>query len=355
MDVRKGICVNFDVCSIADKNRGVKKPVPVEISILDDPDCPECGSPLQIIEDKKSSLPVGLLAGVAAAVVALGAGAFFLFSGGGGAKATATLNPPSVTVMVDNTERLTIATDPEDAAQKLTWTWTSDDESVATVSRSGVVTGVAPGNATITATAKKVSASAQVTVEPNNPVVSVTLSQNALSLRVNGTTSLAATVAPDNAANPTLAWSSTDETVATVSDGTVTALKAGTAVIKATSTDGSNISAECNVTVTETAAPAPATGGGGSSRTYSFGRYEGAIVNGRPQGTGTMTYTCRVQIAKQAQPRHTYTAERGDSFTGTWHNGDIEHGVLTRSNGEQITITAGRRPSPYDLTNDRCE
>ena len=94
---------------------------------------------------------------------------------------------------------------------------------------------------------------------------------------------------------------------------------------------------------------------GTATLTFAFGTFEGDVVDGRPHGRGTMTYTCRVHIARHTAPRHTHFAEAGDSFTGNWWNGDIEHGVLTRRNGESITITAGRRPSPHDLRNDRCE
>ena len=88
--------------------------------------------------------------------------------------------------------------------------------------------------------------------------------------------------------------------------------------------------------------------------TYSFGRYEGKRVNGIPDGQGTMYYTCRVQIAKHG--RSTYYAEAGDTFVGTWGNGDIVNGKLLDSNNNQkAAILAGKRPNPYDLTNDRCE
>ncbi len=67
---------------------------------------------------------------------------------------------------------------------------------------------------------------------------------------VGDTISLVATVKPANADNPDLVWSSSNESVATVDIyGNVTAIAPGTAVIKASSTDGSNKSASCTVTV----------------------------------------------------------------------------------------------------------
>lgn len=63
---------------------------------------------------------------------------------------------------------------------------------------------------------------------------------------------ISATVLPEDATNKTLSWSSSDENVATVNDsGLVTLIKKGTAVITASATDGSGVSAECAVVVTE--------------------------------------------------------------------------------------------------------
>lgn len=80
-------------------------------------------------------------------------------------------------------------------------------------------------------------------------VTSVTLNTYALSLEVGKTGKLSATVLPDSAANKSITWSSSKTDVASVSsNGTVTAKKAGTAVITATAVNGKN--ASCTVTVT---------------------------------------------------------------------------------------------------------
>lgn len=80
-------------------------------------------------------------------------------------------------------------------------------------------------------------------------VTSVTLNTYALSLEVGKTGKLSATVLPASAANKSITWSSSKTDVASVSsNGTVTAKKAGTAVITATATNGK--SASCTVTVT---------------------------------------------------------------------------------------------------------
>ena len=85
-------------------------------------------------------------------------------------------------------------------------------------------------------------------------VTGVTLSQSEAAMTVGGETlTLTATVAPDNATDKTVVWTSSDPTVATVADGVVTAVAAGTANITVTTTDG-NYTATCVVTVT---APEP--------------------------------------------------------------------------------------------------
>ena len=80
-------------------------------------------------------------------------------------------------------------------------------------------------------------------------VTSVTLNNATLNLEVGKTGKLSATVLPASAADKSITWSSSKTDVASVSlDGTVTAKKAGTAVITATAVNGKN--ASCTVTVT---------------------------------------------------------------------------------------------------------
>ena len=81
-------------------------------------------------------------------------------------------------------------------------------------------------------------------------VSGITLSKTSLTMTANGqTASLTATVNPDNAANKNITWSSSDSSVVTVVNGTVTAIANGTADITATAADGSGVSAKCSVTV----------------------------------------------------------------------------------------------------------
>ena len=89
-------------------------------------------------------------------------------------------------------------------------------------------------------------------------VTGITLSSTSLSLAVAQTAQLTATVAPSNATNKTVSWSSSNSAVAAVVNGLVTAAGAGSVIITASSTDGSTVNATTSVTVS--AAPIRITG-----------------------------------------------------------------------------------------------
>jgi len=139
-------------------------------------------------------------------------------------------------------------------------TWTTTNKDVATVNSSGKVTARGVGATSIVATAKDGGYSAVCTIIVTNgaeiPVVAptgITLSKTTTSLTVGGTERITATVAPANATNKTVTWTSLNPTIATVNNGLITAVSAGEATIKATV--GDNISATCVVTVTEATGP----------------------------------------------------------------------------------------------------
>ena len=88
-------------------------------------------------------------------------------------------------------------------------------------------------------------------------VTGITLSQTAASMTVGGETlTLTATVAPEDATDKTVTWTSSDPTVATVANGVLTAVAAGTATITATATNGTedttdDKTATCTIMVTD--------------------------------------------------------------------------------------------------------
>ena len=128
--------------------------------------------------------------------------------------------------------------------------WSSSDPSVASVSE-GKVTALKPGKATITVTTDDGgrTATCEVTVNAKvYPVESVSLDRTSAELTEGDEITLAATVKPDNATNKGVSWSSSDPSVASVSEGKVTALKPGKATITVTTDDGGR-TATCEVTV----------------------------------------------------------------------------------------------------------
>ena len=135
-------------------------------------------------------------------------------------------------------------------------TWTSSDDTVATVDENGVVTAVSAGAAVITVTTEDGSLTASCTVTVTVPVTGVSLDKDEMSLTVGETGTLTATVTPENATNGNITWASDKADVATVDEnGVVSAVSAGTAVITVTTEDGS-LTASCTVTV----APKPSSG-----------------------------------------------------------------------------------------------
>ena len=78
---------------------------------------------------------------------------------------------------------------------------------------------------------------------------SIAIDYETVSIRLNESVTLTATVLPETTANKVVVWSSSDENIATVENGIVTAHTIGEATITATTTDGTNLSATCKVTV----------------------------------------------------------------------------------------------------------
>ena len=151
----------------------------------------------------------------------------------------------------DSPLALTATITPSNASDKSV-VWSSSDASVASVTAgSGLdatVTPVAAGTATITVSTPdgKFSASCVLTVKQH--VTGVSISKSSLTLYTGQTETLSAQVKPDDATDTRLTWSSSDKTVATVANGLVTALKAGSTQIRVTSFEG-GFQDVCNLTV----------------------------------------------------------------------------------------------------------
>ena len=130
------------------------------------------------------------------------------------------------------------------------------------------------------------------------PVSSVSLNKNSLSITVNETVQLTATISPSNATNQAVTWSSSSPSVASVDQsGRVTGKMTGSTTVMVTTQNGSK-TASCNVTVT--AASSGGTGGAGSGGSDSETDSSGLVVIKYP-------------VAKKANP--TYWGALGDSIT----------------------------------------
>lgn len=160
-----------------------------------------------------------------------------------------TLDANSLELQEGDSQSLTATISPSNANNKKVL-WISSNSSVATVAE-GVVTAVKAGQATITAKSDDggKTATCEVSVVAKAVLVeSVSLDKTSVELKEGEEVSLTATVKPGNATNKNVIWSSSNETVASVTDGKVSALKSGETTITVTTEDGAK-TAECTITV----------------------------------------------------------------------------------------------------------
>ena len=161
------------------------------------------------------------------------------------------LNKSTTSLTEGESETLTATITPSNATGDKTVKWSSSNEAVAAVDSNGKVTAKKAGTAVITATSSNgKTAGCTVTVKQKEiAITGISLNKSTTSLTEGESETLTATITPSNATgDKTVKWSSSNEAVAAVdSNGKVTAKKAGTAVITATSSNGK--SASCTVTV----------------------------------------------------------------------------------------------------------
>ena len=163
-------------------------------------------------------------------------------SGSGEDLGPITLSVSSATIMVGESLSLTV-----NNLQGRSISWSSSKTDVATVS-DGNVEGKSVGTSTIIAKVGQYEASCLITVESNvPPVEAISLYPSSLSLDKGQSATIYATITPSNAGKPEdIAWTSSNESVAKVQNGVVSANAAGNSVITASL---KGLSASCNVTV----------------------------------------------------------------------------------------------------------
>ncbi len=256
---RNGKCINFGNCAKADRQEII------ELDITEDFLCPECNGDLEETIIKPAG-PNKLLIGIIAAVVVFGGGIGAYFAMNSGKKE---IKPEKI---------------------------------------------------------EDVQAQQMILVS------SLSLNKTSLDITEKGTAQLTLGIQPDDATNKSVEWSSSDASVATVDEkGMVTAVKEGAAVVSVQATDESNQKASCSVTVNKggkvSERPQPQGGGNDTTGTGSGtvkvpgGTYKGELKNGKPDGSGTITYSAYTRIsAKDLKERY---ANAGDYVTGQFRNGEV--------------------------------
>ena len=126
-------------------------------------------------------------------------------------------------------------------------TWTSSDETVATV-ENGEITAISKGTATVTATSVDGGFKKTCAVTVYQPVNSITLDRQTLTMEIGDVLTLTATLLPADADDTTVTWTSSNEGAATVANGVVTAVGEGKTTVTVTTSDGV-LSADCAITV----------------------------------------------------------------------------------------------------------
>ncbi|MBX4268101.1 Ig-like domain-containing protein [Clostridium estertheticum] len=161
-----------------------------------------------------------------------------------------TLTPNMVTLKIKGTTTLTPKIFPLDASNK-TVIWYSGNEDVAKVSDKGVVTAITPGSAGIIGKTVDGEYRVYCLIYVPEEVNSITLSQNNVKFALGDTPiTISAKIMPDNLSMKSITWTSSNYGIANVdSNGRVTPMSGGSAVITATSTYDKTKKATCNVTV----------------------------------------------------------------------------------------------------------
>ena len=161
------------------------------------------------------------------------------------------IEAPVKTIFIGQTMSMDPVFTPDTASIRKV-TWNSRRPQVATVDENGVVTAVSKGQATIEAKALDGSGVTGVlTINVAQEVTEVSLKEPEATLPVKRQLRVNATALPKEADNRRLTWESSDESIATVRNGEVTAKKAGTCEIYAISESNPSVRAAFHLTVVQ--------------------------------------------------------------------------------------------------------
>jgi uncharacterized protein YjdB len=255
---------------------------------------------------------------------------------------TVTVAPTSASIVAGSTTTLqaTVKDQSGNVMTGQTVTWSTNNAGAATVNSSGVVTGVAAGSATITATSSGKSGTSSITVTAVPPVVTtVTVAPTSASVVAGATTTLVATVKDQNGnvmTGQTVTWSTNNAAAATVnSAGVVTGVAAGSATITATSsgkigTSSITVTAVSPVVTTVTVAPTSASIVAGATTTLvaTVKDQNGNVMTGQ-----TVTWTTNNAAAATVNSSGVVTGVAAGSATITATNSG-------KTGTSSITVTA---------------
>lgn len=257
------------------------------------------------------------------------------------------LSQTELTITPDQAITLEATFTPENTSDRAL-VYSIDQTNIATVDGSGTVTGVSEGTATLAVkSANGVTATCAITVLPYADSISI---ESALELKHKETGTLTVTFAPENCVPEEIIWTSSDDSVAKVENGKVTAVGVGTATITA-ETAQTNLTASCAVAVeyaeltitsfnsggySSTSTSSVGIGGWTSSSTYK-------TIGFKPKATasgGSGDYQYKFDIIKNGSIVKTSGWQSGSSSEFTFSSGGTYTARVTVRDSIGQTATA---------------
>lgn len=339
--MKKYKCLNIGNCDFANTGEIF------EIAEGEELRCPKCECGSEMIVEVKTINWGKIAAIVVAAILVLGGAGFGIW------KFISGPSPKDYKISLDQKElvlqpgqRTLLVPSVEPADVKVTYTWKSNDEAVATVNKGGEVQALKKGETTIVLSIEEnnlLKARCKVIVEEaidtGNPPVpiyvdKIIVSDSKITLKVGEKKALSYTTVPEKH-DETISSTVSDNAIITLSQtGEVVALKPGKAIVTFTA-DKSGRKTEVEVTVKkqDKEPKGPYRG----SIDLGYARYSGDILNGKPDGAGVLSYKSRHEAGRNSNGEKVF-AEVGESVEGVWSNGYLTSGTLKKKDGNVIKI-----------------
>ena len=266
-----------------------------------------------------------------------------------------TVTGPSGTLYTDTKYKFTAKITPDDTTDNKTVTWSVSDSNIAQIATDGTLSFKKAGTVDVIATVKATSTNTiikKLTVTGVKRVInvsSVALDKTTVNLKKGETVKLNATVAPADADNKGVTYTSSNSAVAKVDNtGLVTALSSGEAVITVTTKDGSK-TASCKVAVAKETEPLAITVTSKiSGNDYTFT----ANATG-----GNKDYTYKFIVYNRTTNSWGLVQAFGTANTCVWKKGSVgvrdfyvdvkdSNGTVVRSKAMTVTINTQITPKP---------